>query len=182
MSFSPQAVRLLQERPYLAAHARAMLDSFRALLGRDLIDPGMVGPQGNPQENLPHDLHNAMALYDAPFALLSHGTESDPILNFGNRIALELWERDFPAFTRTPSRLTAEPVLFEARKALLETVTRQGYIDNYSGVRISANGRRFEIAQAIVWNVSDHEGRALGQAATFNQWTLTPKVNVREQT
>ena len=170
MSFSPQAVRLLQERPYLAAHARALLASFRALLGRDLIKPGQ------------DDAHDAMALYDAPFALLSHGTEPDPILNFGNGIALELWERDFSAFTRIPSRLTAEPVLFEARKALLEIVTRQGFIDNYSGVRISANGRRFEIAQAIVWNVSDHEGRALGQAATFNQWTLTPKVNVREQT
>ena len=166
MSFSPEAVRLLQERPYLAAHAREMLASFRALLGRDLIKPG--------QDDSHDDAHDAMALYDAPFVLLSHGTEPDPILNFGNAIALELWERDFPAFTRIPSRLTAEPMLFEARKALLEIVTRQGFIDNYSGVRISANGRRFEIAQAIVWNVSDHEGRALGQAATFDRWTRLP--------
>ena len=170
MSFSPQAVRLLQERPYLAAHARAMLASFRALLGRDLINSGQ------------EDAHDAMALYDAPFALLSHGTEPDPILNFGNGIALELWERDFSAFTRIPSRLTAEPVLFEARKALLEIVTRQGFIDNYSGVRISANGRRFEIAQAIVWNVSDHEGRPLGQAATFERWTRLPTPIEIEQT
>jgi hypothetical protein len=116
-----------------------------------------------------------MALYDAPFAVLSHGCEADPVLNFGNRVALELWERDFEAFTQIPSRLNAEPVLVEARAALLEIVARQDYIDNYSGVRISANGRRFKIARAIVWTVSDADSRALGQAATFDAWEMLPQ-------
>lgn len=162
MPYSPEAVRLLQQRPELAAHARALRRSFRALLGADLTPPG------------PEDASNAMALYDAPFALLSHGCEADPVLNFGNAVALSLWERDFASFTQMPSRLTAEPMLVEARAALLNVVTRQGYIDNYSGVRISASGRRFEISRAIVWNVSDADGRPLGQAAKFDAWTMLP--------
>jgi hypothetical protein len=163
MLHSLEARQLLQQRPALAAHVRALRTSFRALLGTDLTPPG------------PDAASEAMALYDAPFAVLSHGCEADPVLNFGNGVALELWERDFEAFTQIPSRLTAEPVLVEARAALLEIVARQGYIDNYSGVRISANGRRFKIARAIVWNVSDAEGRALGQAATFDAWTMLPQ-------
>lgn len=157
MPYSPEAVRLLQRRPELAAHARALRHSFRALLGRDLTPPG------------PDGASEAMALYDAPFAVLSHGRQADPVLNFGNAIALALWERDYESFTQIPSRLTAEPMLAEARAALLDVVARQGFIDNYSGVRISANGRRFEITRAIVWNVSDEDGRKLGQAATFKE-------------
>lgn len=163
MPYSLEAKGLLQQRPELVAHVRAVRSSFRALLGAELTPPG------------PDEASEAMALYDAPFAVLSHGREADPVLNFGNRVALELWERDFETFTRIASRLTAEPMLVEARAALLEIVARQGYIDNYSGVRISANGRRFEIARAIVWNVSDADGRPLGQAAKFDAWTMLPQ-------
>lgn len=162
MPYSLEARRLLQQRPDLCAHARALRTSFQRLLGADLTPSG------------PDEASEAMALYDAPFAVLSHGREADPVLNFGNGVALELWERDFDAFTQIPSRLTAEPMLTQARAALLEIVSRQGYIDNYSGVRISAKGRRFEIARAIVWNVSDEDGRALGQAAKFDSWTMLP--------
>ena len=41
-------------------------------------------------------------------------------------------------------------------------VSAHGYIDDYSGVRISASGRRFVIRDAVVWNVVDAQGRHHG--------------------
>jgi hypothetical protein len=72
---------------------------------------------------------------------------------------------------RTPSRLTAEPVHRDERARLLERTSREGFVDDYSGVRISKTGRRFMIEKAIVWNLDDESGQALGQAATFDRWT-----------
>jgi hypothetical protein len=71
---------------------------------------------------------------------------------------------------RTPSRLTAEPVHRDERARLLERTTRDGYVDDYSGIRITATGRRFRINQAVVWNLIDAGGRYAGQAATFDRW------------
>jgi len=45
-------------------------------------------------------------------------------------------------------------------------VARQGYIDDYSGVRIAKSGRRFLIERATVWNLGEVEYQ--GQAATFS--------------
>ena len=109
-------------------------------------------------------------LFDAPFVLLSHGTEADPVLNYGNRKALELWEMTWDNFTSMPSRLTAESPEREERARLLEGVARQGYSSDYSGVRLSRSGRRFRIVNASVWNILDPGGRSCGQAAFFQRW------------
>lgn len=42
-------------------------------------------------------------------SIVSHGTETDPVFWFANRAAQGLWEMDWARFTRTPSRLSAEP-------------------------------------------------------------------------
>lgn len=104
--------------------------------------------------------------------LVSHGTEEDPILNYGNLRALELWELGWDELRRMPSRLTAEAPNRAERARLLEAVTRHGFIDDYSGVRISKTGRRFQIAQATVWNLVDKQGIRCGQAALFSQWSM----------
>ncbi len=145
--------------PWRVDHAQLLLASFARLLGRELL-PG----NGSAEER-------AKSLFHAPFVVVSHGTEADPVLNYGNRAALELWEMDFGAFVRTPSRLTAEPVHRDERARLLAKTTRDGYVDDYSGIRISRTGRRFRIERAIVWNVIDADGRLHGQAATFDRWT-----------
>lgn len=144
--------------PALVAHAGDLLRSFRHLTGRELLPASGDA------------VADALALFEAPFVVLSHGLEADPILNYGNAAALALWETNFEALTRMPSRLTAEPMLREERARLLETAARQGYIDDYAGVRISASGKRFFIEQAIIWNVVDAAGAARGQAATFARW------------
>jgi len=113
-----------------------------------------------------------LGLWQASFVLVSHGTEADPILNYGNCKALELWEMGWEELTRTPSRLTAETPNREERARLLAEVAQHGYIDNYSGVRISKSGKRFRIERATVWNLLDEAGKYAGQAAMFNDWVL----------
>ena len=143
---------------FAIAHAECLVRSFKHWTGRDLLPGVGSGPA------------LAAELFAAPFVIVSHGREADPILNFGNRAALTLWEMTWAELTRTPSRLTAEAPNREERARLLETVTRQGFIDDYSGVRISKSGRRFRIERAIVWNLLTAAGRSGGQAATFSHW------------
>lgn len=112
----------------------------------------------------------AEQVFNAPFVLVSHGVEGDPILNYGNSAALKLWEMTWSELTRTPSRLTAEAPNREERTRLLSAVTQKGFIDDYSGVRISKTGRRFRILQATVWNLLDANKRYCGQAAMFRNW------------
>ena len=145
-----------------AAHVQLLLDSFVRLLGRELIDrAGTVADQ-------------SARLFRAPFVVVSHDTATDPILNYGNAAALAVWELDFAALLRTPSRLTAEPLHRVERARLLERTRRDGFVDDYSGVRVSSTGRRFRIERAIVWNLVAAGGGHCGQAATFDRWTPLP--------
>ena len=112
----------------------------------------------------------AKELFYAPFAVVSHNTDPDPIFNYANLTALQLFEFSWDEFTQLPSRLSAEPVSQEERNKLLAEVTRHGYISHYQGVRIAKSGQRFMICAATVWNLSDQLGHPKGQAACFNQW------------
>jgi hypothetical protein len=75
---------------------------------------------------------------------------------------------------QTPSRKTAEPINRAEREKLLTRTRHNGYIDDYSGVRISKTGKRFKIDRAIIWNISDALGQYCGQAATFDTWQFLP--------
>jgi len=141
-------------------HSTNLLDSHRNRTGRELIARG-----GGAEAE-------AERLLAAPFVVVSHGLEADPMLNYGNRVALALWEMSVDQLLATPSRLTAEPMLREARERLLEQTARDGFVCGYEGVRISATGRRFRISNVTIWNVSDPEGNPAGQAATFARWTF----------
>ena len=142
----------------LTAHVKILARSFKHFTGRDLLPENLSAAE------------TAEQLFMAPFVIVSHGTEADPVLNYGNRAALTLWETAWNEFTRTPSRLTAEAPNREDRARLLAAVTRHGFIDDYAGVRISKTGRRFKISRATVWNLLQMDGKYYGQAAMFSQW------------
>ena len=146
------------QRNEIIAHSACLARSFRRFTGRELL-PGLFNPAGLAQN-----------LFDAPFVLVSHGTEADPLLNYGNAAALRLWEMSWDELMRTPSRLTAEAPVREERARLLAAVAAHGFIDDYSGVRISKSGRRFRIARATVWNLVSEQGAPCGQAAVFSEW------------
>ncbi len=143
---------------FLADHIGLLRRSYRSLTGRDLIDPGLT------------DRAAAPALFTAPFALLSHDTQTDPILTYGNGTALRLFEVTWGQLIAMPSRYTAEAPDREERARLLAAVAARGFIDDYRGVRVAASGRRFLIERACVWSVVDDAGRYRGQAATFGEW------------
>jgi len=112
----------------------------------------------------------ALRAYVAPFALLAHDAAATPRFTYANQTAQRLFERDWNALVGLPSHLSAEPDAREARLQLLERVQREGYCNDYTGVRISASGRRFTLIGGSVWTVSNGEGQAIGQAAAFADW------------
>ncbi|GFE67782.1 MEKHLA domain-containing protein [Chroococcus sp. FPU101] len=113
----------------------------------------------------------AKSLFLAPFVVVSHDTKSDPIFNYGNQTALNLWEISFLDLLKTPSRKTVKDTISEAERAkMLDTAKKKGYIDHYQGIRITSTGRLFKIENAIVWNITNAHGIYLGQAATFAEW------------
>jgi MEKHLA domain len=145
-------------QPLVIDWTQILLNSYRQLLGVELLDRS-----GTPAAQ-------SQRLSVVPWAIVSHGTAAEPILNYGNKAALELWEMDWPTFTATASKDTAEPIDRAARQQLLELVQSQGFVRNYQGVRISSTGRRFTISNVVIWNLQDHLGRPCGQAATFDHW------------
>ena len=138
------------------AHAELLLNSHRSLLKRELLDPSAT--------------EMGRALYDAPMVVLAHDTTADPVFFYGNLAAQRLFEMNWEELVLLPSRFSAEQVAREERQRLLDLVTRQGYIDNYAGVRIAKSGKRFLIEQATVWNLLGAEGQVVGQAAAFDHW------------
>lgn len=149
---------LIWKNVAVVAQTQIIVRSLRHWTGRNLL-PGSFSAA-----------ELAEKVFHAPFVLVSHGTEADPVLNYGNAAALALWEMPWAELTRTPSRLTAEAPNREERARLLAAVTARGFIDDYSGIRISKTGRRFRIAQATVWNLLTEDNQPCGQAAMFAAW------------
>ena len=154
---SSPAADLLWQQPEVIRWSRILTESYQKLLGRELVV----------SRDTPEQV--SQALFQAPFVVVSHGIEPDPILNYGNQTALKLWSMSWLELTQTPSRFTAEPVNRATRASMLEQAAKQGYIDNYQGIRISSTGKRFAIAQTVIWNLTD-AGQPCGQAATFAHW------------
>ncbi|HEY9693895.1 MAG TPA: MEKHLA domain-containing protein [Oculatellaceae cyanobacterium] len=139
-------------------HSQRLLQSFQHWTGRSLID--LSGST----------FEQAQGLFEADFALVSHGTEADPIFNYANQIALEVWQMTWDDFTQLPSRLSAEPVEQRERDRLLVETRNKGF-SHYQGVRISRIGNRFFIKDGIIWNVLDEDHKICGQAAVFSDYT-----------
>ncbi len=147
-----------QENQYLAEHIDLLRKSLRHYTSRDLVDAKLTGVDA------------AKEVFYAPFVVLSHDTAKDPIFTYANRIALEIFEMTWQEFTVLPSRQSAEALNQQKRAQVLETVAGKGFIDGYSGIRISKSGKRFLIENATLWNLVDNKGRYCGQAATFASW------------
>lgn len=144
---------------FLPRHVALLCNSYSKLTGRPLLPEGLAPAQ------------RVMALDALPFVVVSHGLEPDPIFNYANAKALQLFEMDIESFTRLPSRFSAEPMERVARELLLARVASDGYVDDYSGIRVSATGKRFMVRNATVWNLVDETGQPYGQAALLKEWS-----------
>lgn len=145
------------ENYYLANHIALISQSFQKLLGYPI---------------LPDTDKLAERLYNAQFVLLSHNTDPDPIFNYANAQGLQLFELNWQELITLPSRASAEATNQAAREKLMAEVTANGFMTGYRGVRVSKTGKRFEINNAIIWNLTDFSGIYQGQAACFSDWTV----------
>ena len=133
--------------------------AFARVTGGDLIaeaglDPGDLG----------------RSAWDGQFALLTHDT--DAILTYGNRFALDLWEMDWETLVRTPSRETAPEEDRAARATIMAAVARDGFTRAYTGRRVSRSGKFFLIENAAVFTLRDEKGAGFGTGAFFKSVTF----------
>jgi len=160
------------QSPLVVFHTLTLIDSFRRTAGRALLPSGAGASIGSAPG----------ALWEAPAAVVSHGTEADPVFNYGNAAALHLWGLDWKTFTAMPSRRSAadDPSVQAERSAALAASLAQGVAEGYTGVRVTSTGRRFRIEGATLWQVhtpqgegleQEGQGASLGQAATFSEVT-----------
>ncbi len=138
---------------------RLMIESHRRLVGRPLVD-----------ERLDAAAQAAWLADDAPLGLLAHDTQADPCFVFANLAALACFEYPEDELIGLPSRLTAEAPNRDERQRLLDAVGRNGFVENYRGLRIARSGRRFWIEDVTVWMLRDEAGRDHGQAAVYRRW------------
>jgi hypothetical protein len=134
------------------AYVRHLVNSYARFTGKVLADQV-----------------DAVSLYHAPFIVVSHGVQPDPVFCYANLAAQKLWGMDWQAFTQLPSRLSAEPDAQQERSRLLALAEKQGYVDRYEGVRITVDKRRFRIRNCLLWNVVNEQNERIGQAASFSQ-------------
>jgi PAS domain S-box-containing protein len=133
---------------------RLLSDNYRRLVGKPLV------PDAVPANE------RAAWLYEAaPFGILAHDTQADPVFVYGNLRAQEIFGYNWDELTALPSRLSAEAPERSERQAFLEQVTAHGFVTNYRGIRIAKSGTRFWIEHVTVWQLTDENGVYRGQAA-----------------
>ncbi|WP_041745693.1 MEKHLA domain-containing protein [Coraliomargarita akajimensis] len=140
----------------LVAHTALLLDNYQRCFGSNLVERGQ---------------DESERLMSAPFVVLSHGIQPDPIFNYGNCCAQSLFELNWDQLTALPSRYSAEAMHRDERQRLLDDVRTQGFSESYRGIRISSTGKRFYIESARIWMLITPDGKTVGQAATFASWT-----------
>ena len=104
------------------------------------------------------------------FAVVSHGLESAPIFNYGNLLALQVFEYSIEEFIQLPSRESAKSAHRDERAMMFEKLAISGYDDSYGGVRVTSSGREFVMENAEIWTLVDPMGRVHGHAAKFSDW------------
>lgn len=127
----------------------------------------------------PSSIHDpvqaARWLYEqAPFAVLAHNTDADPMFVYGNLAAQQRFGYSWEEITSLRSRLSAELPNREERQQLLDRVKRDGFAKDYRGIRISKSGGRFLIEDAILWQLVDSEGIVRGQAVKITKTSDYP--------
>ena len=116
----------------------------------------------------------AQELFVLDQVVLCHDGSEDPRFLYANRAALQLFSRNWEQMVGMSSRLSASANQRLSRREQLELARRQDKLENYSGVRVNSQGRRFQIRGARIWSLIDQERHYSGQAACFSQWWWEP--------
>ncbi len=143
---------------YLKEHVKMLLTNYIYFKGHNLINTSSGYREA------------AKELFNSSLIILSHDAAQDPVFTYANKAALSLFEMSWDQLTAMESRKSAEMPNRVEREKLLKAVTKNGFTDNYSGIRISNSGKRFLIKDVTVWNLIEPDGKICGQAAAYSQW------------
>ena len=141
----------------LVARSQVILDSFRSLLGRELIDRS-----GDPRED-------DRRLLELPQGVLAHDTSTPPRLDWANLAAAAAFDATPESLLGLPSAATAPADAAEDRERLFRSLRPRGFVTGYRGTRISLAGRRFVIEDVTVLELRDASGRPTGHAAIIGK-------------
>ncbi len=146
------------QQPEIISHSRLIADSYQFWTGLEIL-PGTA-----------NDLELSHAMYFSPFVIVSHGLENDPVFNYGNLQAQQLWQLSWREFTSMPSRLSAEPIEQDQRERLLAEARKRGitYLDQ--AIRINKEGKKFYIKDVALFNLQNNKNKYLGQGAVYAKW------------
>jgi hypothetical protein len=147
------------ENSYLEDYIFLIVNSLRKLANIEIVDSSLSIEE------------QAKQVFNAGYVLLAHNASDDPIFNYANQTALRLFEMSWEEFTKMPSKYSAESDERGKREKFIAEVEAKGYSNDYSGIRISKTGRRFEIKNVILWNVYDLDNKRIGQAALFDEYS-----------
>jgi MEKHLA domain len=136
-----------ESNSFLCEHASIILASYERLLSVPLL----------PNQSELNSYEAAKCMYYLPIAVLSHNAAADPIFNYANAKALELFDFSWTEFTQLPSRLSAEVLQQAKREQLLADVREQGYITG----------------------LVDSTGKYAGQAACFAEWQFYSDSSIK---
>lgn len=151
-------------------HSLSVIDSYFRATGKPIFPP---------EANV-EIASAAKSLFEAPFVLVSHGTEEDPIFNYGNANALKVFEADWEALMRTPSRAVAPEEQLAARAALLDGAG-QGVVELKGLVQQSLKGRMILLKEGISWTLKNLEGETFGQAVLCRDWAYADEEEEEEK-
>ena len=165
--------------PLSIFHALNLIDSHLRIVGTPLLPV----TAGTSIEAAP------TALFEAAAVVVSHNTQTPPVFNYGNAAALSLWGLSWHEFTALPSERSAadDTDVQSSRKKALEAAKAQGVVREYSGVRVTSTGRRFQLEDAVLWTIVLPKGEGLDSTeqdgimadARRHRRTLSADVAVR---
>jgi hypothetical protein len=147
------------ENSYLKDYICLITSSLKKMANIEIVDPSLSLEE------------QAKQVFHSKYVLLAHNASDDPIFNYANQSALDLFEMSWDEFTNMPSKYSAESDERGNREKFINEVEAKGYSKDYSGIRISKTGKRFEIKNVILWNVYDSENKRIGQAALFDEYS-----------
>ena len=100
------------------------------------------------------------------YAVLSHGTQEDPIFCYFNSGALQLFQWPESEIYQIPSRYSApEGKLRDDRSSVISKTSQQQFNVIPSAIRQTRNGSLFEMVDVLLWNVYNEDGVRVGQTA-----------------
>jgi hypothetical protein len=109
------------------------------------------------------------------FAVLSHGTQDDPIFCYFNKAAFLTFLFTEEEAYSTPSRQSApDGAARQVRQNDIDSSVTENVRHIPVAIRQNKAGDVFEIRDILLWNVYDERGERVGQTAIYDRSKIKP--------